>query len=407
MDTTNRLQNLRTAALRELGDDILWFWASKVADRTQGGFFGAVSEDGVPDSEAGKGGVLNARILWTFSAALRNQPSALNREMADRAFDYLISRLWDAEHSGLFWAVDHLGRPADTRKQTYGQAFGIYGLAEYFRATGVGEALDRAIELFEDVETKAFDREAGGYWEARGRDWSPIDDIRLSEIDLNAPFSMNTHLHVLEAYATLALVWSDPRPRARLRAVLEIMLERVYDAATGHLVLFFDERWRPLSSVVSYGHDIEAGWLMCEAADVLGDPALSARAEAAAIELTDAVLAQGCDAQFGGIYNDRTAEGRVNTDKDWWPQAEAVVGFLNAYRLSDRREHLEAALDTWRFIDAHIVDHARGEWYTRVTRDGSPVAGLTKVDFWKCPYHDARAMLEIAHRAERLAARSH
>jgi len=404
MTTTLTLSELRAAAERELREDILPYWAGRVVDRAQGGFFGAVSSAGRPDPNAGKGGVLNARILWTFSAAFRNRPDPLYREMEDRAFGYLLERFWDAQHSGLFWEVDHLGRMLDGRKQTYGQAFGIYGLAEYFRATGVREALDRAMRLFEDIESHAFDPVAGGYWEARGRDWQPIDDIRLSDVDLNAPFSMNNHLHLLEAYTTLAQVVADPRVTVRLRALLELMLDRILDPRTAHQILFFDERWQPMSQVISDGHDVETSWLMCEAAGVLGDPELASRAQAMAVRMVDAVLDGGYDAERGGLYLDRLPDGHVNTNKDWWPQAEAVVGFLNAYQLSGRAEHLAAALKTWGFIEARVIDHEAGEWHTRVSREGVPEAGLTKVDFWKCPYHNTRAMLEIMERTHELEA---
>ena len=396
--TADRLVSLGIAAERELREDILSFWASRAVDRERGGFVGAVSMDGRPDPAAGKGGVLNARILWTYSAALRRWPDPLYREMADRAFEYLLGHFWDAEHSGLFWEVDCGGRLLQGRKQTYGQAFGIYALAEYYRAAGNSEALGRAIRLFEDIELHSLDRAAGGYWEARGRDWTPIDDIRLSAIDMNAPFSMNTHIHLLEAYSTLCLAWDDPRPRARLRALLEILLDRIVDPAGGHLILFFDQTWRPLSTTISYGHDIETSWLMCEAADIVGDPVLAARTQAAAVRMATAVLDEGYDSDFGGVYNDRLGDGHLNTAKDWWPQAEALVGFLNAYRLSGRVEFAAAALRTWQFIDSCVIDHGGGEWYTRVSREGVPEPGLTKADFWKCPYHDARAMLETMER---------
>ena len=398
MIVADRLASLRVAAERELREDILPFWAARAVDRGQGGFFGAVAMDGRPDPAASKGGVLNARILWTYSAALRRWQEPLYREMADRAFDYLLACFWDTDYSGLFWELDHLGGVLQGRKQTYGQAFGTYALAEYSRATGNAEALDRAIRLFEDIEAHAVDPVSGGYWEARGRDWQPIEEIRLSAKDMNVPYSMNTHIHVMEAYSTLSLVWDDPRPRARLRAVLEILLDRFVDPTSGHLILFCDENWRSLSADISYGHDIETSWLLCEAAELVGDPALIARVEATALKMANAVLAGGYDAERGGVYNDRLGDGHVNTAKDWWPQAEGVVGFLNAWRLSGREEFAEAALRTWDFIDVFVVDHAGGEWYTRVSREGVPEPGLTKVDFWKCPYHNTRAMLETMDR---------
>ena len=218
---------------------------------------------------------------------------------------------------------------------------------------------------------------------------------------------MNNHLHLLEAYTTLAQVAPDPRVAVRLRALLELMLDRIVNPRTGHQILFFDELWRPMSQTISDGHDVETSWLMCEAAGVLGDPALVSRAQATAVRMADAVLDGGYDAERGGLYLDRLPDGHVNTYKDWWPQAEAVVGFLNAFELSGRAEHLAAALKTWEFIVAHVLDREAGEWHTRVSREGVPEAGLTKVGFWKCPYHDTRAMLEIVERTHRLeAARS-
>ena len=408
MTMIDRLSALGRAAETELREGILPFWATRAVDRDQGGFFGRIGADGRPDPGSSKGGVLNARILWTFSAALRYRPDPLYRTLADRAFDYLLERFWDPEHSGLYWEVDSRGGMVQGRKQTYGQAFGIYALAEYFRATGVREAIDHAERLFEDVEARAFDPVSGGYWEARGRDWKPIDDIRLSAIDLNAPFSMNTHLHLLEAYTGLVRASDTPRHRERLRALLEIMLGRIIDAGTGHLILFQDEHWRRMSGVVSHGHEIETSWLLCEAAEALAGgsaaDALSARADAAALRLADGVLARGYDVANGGILYEISADGHLNADKEWWVQAEGVVGLLNAYQLSGRTEFLDAALRTWDFIDAHVVDRVVGEWHTRVTREGEPIPGFARVDFWKCPYHNARAMLEIAERVRLLGA---
>jgi mannobiose 2-epimerase len=401
MTITNPLAALGPAAETELRERILPFWATRAVDAAQGGFFGQIEADGRPDPNAGKGGVLNARILWTFSAALRHHPDALYRTMADRAFAFVTGPLWDPEHSGLFWEVDRKGAMLNGRKQTYGQAFGIYGLAEYFRATGVREALDRAMRLFELIEARAFDPERGGYWEARGRDWAPIDDIRLSDRDMNAPFSMNTHLHLLEAYTCLALASGEPRVRERLRALIEIVLDRIIDPRTGRQILFQDLDWWPMSAVISPGHDIETSWLICEAAQALGDEALNARAERAAVRLADAVIEWGLDAVNGGIYYE-AVDGHEDTDKHWWVQAEGVVGFLNAYALSGDGRYLDAALRTGQFIDDHQIDRGVGEWHNRVTVAGATIPDLPIAGFWKCPYHNARAMIEIAERVAKL-----
>ena len=405
MSTTDRITTLGLAADTELRDGLLPFWTSTAVDREKGGFFGRIDANGRQDPSAGKGLVLNARILWSFSALQRRWPDPLVREMADRAYHYLVDHFLDPEHSGMFWEVDCNGRELQGRKQTYGQVFGIYGLAEYYRATGERKALELAERLFEDIEAHALDPASGGYWEARGRGWEPIEDIRLSDVDMNAPFSMNTHLHLLEAYTGLVRASDEPRHRERLRAVLEIMLDRIIDPETGHLILFHDERWRPMSGVVSYGHEIEANWLLCEAAEVVGDATLVERAKAAAVRLAESVLAAGYDHANGGIYYELSPGGELDTEKHWWAQAEGVVGFLNAYQLSGRIEFLDAALKTWDFIDAHVIDRALGEWRNRVTAQGEPIPALNLVDVWKCPYHNTRAMLEISERTRALAGR--
>ena len=405
MTTADKLTYLARAAEAELRERILPFWMTRAVDEERGGFFGTIDADGRPDPNAGKGGVLNARILWTFSAALRRYPDGPYRAVADRAFAFVTGPLWDAEFGGLYWEVNPDGSMLKGRKQTYGQAFGIYGLAEYYRATGVPEALDRAMRLFELIETNAQDCRSGGYWEARGRDWQPIEDIRLSDRDMNAPFSMNTHLHLLEAYTCLAPASGEERVRERLRGLIEITLDQIVDPATGRLILFHDERWRPMSAVVSPGHDIEASWLLCEAAHVLGDQALIARSERAAVRMAATVLEWGVDADCGGIYYEASGD-HVDTDKHWWVQAEGVVGFLNAFALSGEDRYLDAALGTWRFIEEHILDTAGGEWRMRVTSSGEPIPNLAMADFWKCPYHNARAMLEISQRTKALAGRA-
>ncbi|MGZ4461480.1 MAG: AGE family epimerase/isomerase [Gaiellaceae bacterium] len=404
MSVTAPLLELSTTAERELRENILPFWAGPAVDE-RGGFQGLVAGDMHVDPLAPKGCVLNARILWTFSAAYRRWPQPLYREMADRAFDYLLAHFWDERHSGLVWTVDHEGRILEGRKQVYGLAFGIYALAEYARASASEKALDRAVELFRLIEKHAFDEASGGYGEALGRDWKLIDDVRLSARDLNAPRSQNTHLHLLEAYAGLVRSWDDPAPRARLRALIEILVGHIRDERTDHLILFQDEGWRPLSRAVSYGHDIEASWLLSEAAALLGDDRYRHDIDAVALRMAERVLDEGYDREHGGIFNESAPGGELDSNKDWWVEAEAVVGFLNGFQLSGRARMLDAALETWRFIEAHMVDRVHGSWFSRVSREGSPHEEMPKVDLWTCPYHSARAALEIIDRTGRRGGR--
>ena len=401
MSTVERLIALSSAAERELREDILPFWAERTVDREKGGFYGLITNDLEVDSDAPKGSVLNTRILWTFSAAFRTWPEPLYREMADRAYAYLLEHFWDDQHSGLVWMVDSRGDFLDERKQTYGQAFGVYAFSEYFRATGHKEALEYAIRLLESIEAHAFEPAHGGYVEALARDWSPLEDMRLSDIDLNVPYSQNTHLHLLEAYAALLRVWPEPTLRGRLQALWEILAFRIRDEKTNKLVLFQDRDWKPLSDAVSHGHDIEASWLLCEAADVLGDETISERTKAIGLAMAGGVLAEGFDHVHGGV-SDAIDHHSPVLGKEWWPQAEAVVGFLNAFELSGRKDYLDAALKSWHFIEQFLIDHTYGEWYYRVSPEGRPELDLAKVSPWKCPYHNARAALEIIERSRRL-----
>ncbi|HEY4976726.1 MAG TPA: AGE family epimerase/isomerase [Gaiellaceae bacterium] len=404
MSTVERLTALGAAAERELRQDILPFWAEHTIDREKGGFYGLIANDLKVDTEAPKGSVLNTRILWTFSAALRSWPEPLYRELADRAYAYLLEHFWDDRHSGLVWTVDSQGAFLDDRKQTYGQAFGVYAFSEYFRATGSEESLERAISLFKSIEAHALEPEHGGYVEALARDWSPLEDMRLSPIDLNVPYSQNTHLHLLEAYAALLRVWPDPALRKRLEALWQIIALRIRDAKTNHLILFQDRDWKPLSEALSYGHDIEASWLLLEAAEVLGDKELIERTKAIALAMAEMVLEDGFDHEHGGVLDGVDHDMSV-LGKEWWPQAEAVVGFLNAYELSGKDDFLEAALASWQFIDQFVIDHTYGEWYYRVSPEGKPELELPKVSPWKCPYHNARAALETIERVQRLRKR--
>lgn len=415
MSTVERLTDLSAAAERELRDDILPFWAEQTVDREQGGFYGWISNDLKIDREAPKGSVLNARILWTFSAAFRVWPDPLYRETADRAYAYLLEHFWDEEHSGLVWMVDSRGDFLDARKQTYGQAFGVYAFSEYFRATGIQESLERATSLFESIEAHAFEPpqgdEHGGYVEALARDWSPLEDMRLSAIDMNVPYSQNTHLHLLEAYAALLRAWRsrpseagsslEPVLHERLKAVWQILAYRIRDEKTNKLILFQDRDWQPLSQALSHGHDIEASWLLCEAAEVLGDDETIERTKAIALAMAETVLEQGFDREHGGV-SDGVDHNMAVLGKEWWPQAEAVVGFLNAFELLGKDDYLQAALASWRFIEQFVIDHTYGEWYYRVSPEGRPELDLPKVSPWKCPYHNARAALETIERVQRL-----
>jgi mannobiose 2-epimerase len=391
------LLQLKQELKEELTHNILPFWMEKMVDETQGGYYGQMTGKNQLVPDAPKGGILNARILWSFSSAALYFKNTLYVEYAKRAKEYLFKYFFDAENGGTYWMLHADGTPADTKKQIYSQAFFIYALVEYYRVSGDKECLDKAIELFNLIEKHSFDGEQNGYFEAYTRDWILLDDLRLSEKDANEKKTMNTHLHILEAYTNLYRVWKDNRLKKQLKNLIVIFLDKIINPETHHLDLFFDENWVCKSTLFSYGHDIESAWLLDEAAVLLSDAALLKKVRAQVMKVADAA-AEGLQAN-GAIINEKNyATGHVDTNCDWWTQAEAMVGFFNAYELSKKEEYAEKTLATWEFIKQFIVDKNEGEWHWSVSATSEINEQDDKAGFWKCPYHNSRMCMELLSR---------
>lgn len=390
---------------RELVGNILPFWTRHTVDRQNGGFHGAISCDLAVDRKSSRAAVINTRILWTFSAAALKLGDPQYREIADWAYDYIVEKFWDKQYGGIYWMLDYAGNPLSDRKQIYAQAFAVYAMAEYFRATGNQECLERARQLFRLIEEKSHEPVYGGYLEACGRDWGPLEDLRLSEKDLNSPKSMNTHLHVMEAYTNLLRAWPDPELQAKQKELLEVTMDRIIDGASGHFKMFFDNQWNSLSDHISFGHDIEGSWLLFEAAQVLGDAALLDRARSLSLRMARAVYEEALD-KDGSLFYEANSKGvMVDPNKHWWAQAEAVVGFYNAYQLSGDERYLDQAYRVWEYIEEKIVDKVHGEWHAKLRPNGTPYTEKEDGDAclvgpWKCPYHNSRVCLEMMERLE-------
>lgn len=394
-------KNLQAKASQELTQNILPYWINKMVDETHGGFYGRRNGHDELIELSDKGVILNTRILWTFShayTALIDSPERQSyRVMATRAFKYITENFIDTENGGLYWMVNFQGKPVYTKKQVYAQAFGIYAFTEYFRATRDKVALDKAIELFLLLEKHSYDQAEGGYLEAFDRDWTLLEDLRLSDKDANERKTMNTHLHVLEAYSNLYTCWKNAQLGQQLKKLILIFLEKIINQ-NSHLDLFFDDHWTVKSSIISFGHDIEASWLLREAAEALEDPILINRTKETALKIIQAVENEGMTEQ-GALINEIHEDGSRDRDIHWWPQAEALVGFVNAWQITQDDSYLSKADKLWFFIKEYVVD-AEGEWHWRLNEHNKVIRAEDKAGPWKCPYHNGRACMELMKRLE-------
>lgn len=402
------IEQLRQEVRQVLEDNILSFWLNNMIDREEGGFYGRIDGMGRLHAHADKGAILNARILWAFSAAYRVLRKPEYLDAARRAKDYIMEHFVDHEQGGIYWSLDYKGNPKDTKKQFYAIGFAIYGLSEYARATGDDASLRMACNLFDCIEQHAFDTQNNGYIEATTRDWQPIADMRLSDLDANYPKSQNTHLHIIEPYTNLLRALraqSCPVPcdvvarlESALRNLIAIFTDHILNPATHHLDLFFENDWtRGAGRLESYGHDIECSWLLHEAALVLGDKELLKKVEPI-VQMVARASEKGLNADGSMVHEANLDTGHVDDDLHWWVQAEAVVGFLNIWQHFGDEQALQKALRCWLYIKDQLIDWNHGEWLWSRHADGSPNSVDDKAGFWKCPYHNSRMCLEIIER---------
>lgn len=391
------METLKKEMKQCLENNILRYWINKVTDKEHGGYYGRVDGHDCVHPDAEKGAILNGRILWAFSAAYRVMKNQEYLDAATRAKDYILDHFIDKEYGGVYWSLDYEGKPLDTKKQTYAFGFVIYGLSEYARATGDKQALDAAIKLYHDIEAHAYDAVNGGYVEALTREWNPIADMRLSDKDENGAKTMNTHLHVIEPYTNLYRVWPSKELHESIHRLLDVFTDKLYNKETHHLDLFFDNAWHSRRNIESYGHDIEATWLLWETALVLGEDDVKAKLGPIVVDLAKAAD-EGLQPDGSMIYEHWKDTGKTDRQRQWWVLCENVIGHVNLYQYFNDASALKVAKDCWTFIDRHLVDHVNGEWHWAVDDNGKINLDDDKAGFWKCPYHNSRMCLEIIER---------
>ncbi len=406
----------REAFDNELHNNILSFWMKYAPEKKGHGFYGAVDRQGRPVAGAVKTSVLNARILWTFAGAALTSGKEEYAAMAEKAFEVVTRDFADKEYGGYFMSLDAGNRPHDTIKHTYAQAFVLYALSKYYELRPSPALLQEINTYFGFLEEKTKDPEYPGYIEAFTRRWEPLPENRMA--DNNEPRSMNTHLHVLEAYAAYYDVTKDEQAGERLREMLTLFMEKII-RPSGHLGIFFDKNFSETEAskaICSFGHDIEASWLLQEAAEISGDREIAEKMKALSVKMLDTVDRVGVD-KDGGLFLESTRHGsHLRTNKHWWPQAETLIAFMNGFELTGDPKYWEKLKLSWDFVDRHLIDHRHGEWFTKLNRLGEPY--LTepeddpspyyrndwKIDPWKAPYHNGRAMMELIKRIDRITA---
>jgi len=385
---------LKQEIVQDLTENILPFWASKSPDPS-GGFYGTLNFDGTPQADAMKGGILNARLVWTFSSAYRILKDEQYLTLANRAQRYFIDHFIDTEYGGSFYTLNADGTPLNMNKITYQNAYAIYCLSEHYRATGNKESLDAAIAIYNKLVEYAYDPVNGGFIELFTREWQ-MNEEEYPNKGEGYPKTMNANLHVLEAFTNLYRVWNDEGLKRHLQEEIEVMTQKVLNQETWHQRLFFTMDWQSQQDVDSYGHDIEFSWLLVEAAEVLGDEEILKDAQRIAVNLVVTQLEQGVNENGSMIYEKSGDHANINVE--WWPQTETVIGCLNAWQIIGDKKFLDAAVHTWKWIKTYMIDHEYGEWYSNVYADGKPQKDRVKANQWRCPYHNSRMGFEVLTR---------
>lgn len=378
---------------KELAEHIIPFW-NALRDNENGGFYGYLSYGLELDKKADKGVILHSRILWFYSNAYLTLGDESLLDYAKHSYEFIKNNCVDYELGGVYWMMDYQGKPSDDMKHTYNIAFAIYALSCYYRASGDKEALALAYRLFEDVEKNTLDEY--GYQEAFDRSWNLVDNEALSENGLKADKTMNAILHLIEAYTELYLADKNEKVAERLKFQLGQMRDIVYTPDTNALKVFFDTQFNTVGDIHSYGHDIEATWLMDRACDVLGDEEL--KKQFAEMDLKISHNIQNIALEDGALNNEREND-KIDRKRVWWVQAEAIVGFINAYQHSGEEEFLRSAKSIWEYVKSDIIDKRAGsEWYSEVSFEHKPHDYKEIVGPWKCPYHNGRMCMEVINR---------
>lgn len=392
------IEDVVSEVKEELTGHILPFWKGLI-DRENGGFYGRMDYDGTLRKDSVKGGILHARILWAFSNAYKILKDDTLLEYAQHAYEFLTGPMWDSKYGGMYWSVTADGHPAEDLKHGYCQAMALYGLSSYYDASMDEKALMRAMEIYDILEQEMHD--GFGYKESFTRDFRWAENEKLSENGVEASKTMNTNLHVFEAYSELYHTSGHPGVADKIRGLLDIFANHIYNPNKHRLDVFFDEKFNSIIDLHSFGHDIESTWLLDKGLDALDDIQFTSLLKPIIDDLTKTIYDYAMDPLKSSVYME-AENGVVRQNRNWWTQCEAIVGFYNAYQKDNtKEEYLKAAEDIWNFVKLYLIDPRPGfEWIQEVDLANHPITSLPIVGIWKCPYHNTRMCLELIKRSE-------
>lgn len=397
-----QLDQLLAWAKHDLENNLLPWWENYPVDINGSGFHGAVDKDNQPVLDAPRFIVLNARLLWTFSAAFEATKNQKYHKLALRAYSYLTEAFLDEENGGFYTWLNADGSVSSNIKFTYGNAFAIYGLAEFSRVFRSLEAKELAIATARLLDRHMWDTEHGGYFETATADWKYTPDVTMLHPDTRIQKTMNTHLHMVEAYTNLLRVHDGPWLRSRVRELLYTISHKIVNPTNHHFYLFQERDWTPVVRDLTLGHDIEGSWLLWETAEVLGEKEAMEDTRKLAVNMARAALEDGIDKNGGMRTEWHVHEHRFSENFSWWEQCEAIVGFLNAFELTEEEQFLTAAMNSMEFTNMYFIDREKGGWFSWINEDGTPQNERDKADGYTCPYHNVRMCVEIIRRVEYL-----
>ena len=381
-------------------ENILNFWEKYTVDEEYGGFIGQIDSDMTKQIRSDKGVILNARITWAFSAAYIYTKKNKYLELAKRAYEYLIDYFYDKENDGVYFMINYQGNSTIDRNQVIAVAFVTYAFSEYYRASKDEGAYEYASKLFNSLETHALDKESGGYFDAFSKEWEMLKEMKMYPGDVEAKKTMNANFHIMVAYANMYRAKKEEKVKNALEKLIDVLINNIIDTERGACKLFFDENWKVIPSEDNYGLDIEASWLIWDAAKLLGDDKIKEKVRPVVLKIVEHCLKYGYD-NDGGMMNEGNDEKITNSFKSWWVQAETVIAFFNAFEMTNESKYLARALHTWDFIKKNVIDYSNGEWFGTIGKDDhKPNLEESKIGPWKCPYHNSRMGLQLAERID-------